>query len=733
MRNEDMRPTPPEMDFTIDDILDEFGSGGSRREPEPAPEPEPIPEPEPVSEPEPEPEPAPEPEQEPEQEPQPEPEPEPEPVPEPEYRPDDEPPRENPLDRLRRRFRQRQEDPDEPRAVPEEDDEDGVLPERVPLRERLSAAAQWVRDRIPARDLENPDDAPEEPPEPEPTMDDAAREQKWQCARLHRQRLLLTAPTLLAIAVAVIDGLDLLSQGWYDHVWLRCGIPAGLLALCLLLSTRLWHEAGESLGHGRVTAPAAALVCGLAALADSAQCLFLGQCPNLPFAAPAAALLYLCACGQYRAARARYDSFRLAQLGGTPPYVASVTAAGACKQQGRLEGFYRMWQSPDPAARWQPILTPLYLALATVLALVAALSGHQMNRFLWLWSALLSATVPLSLPLSGTLPLSLLCRRLHKSGCAVAGWRGARAITAARRVVVTDEDLFPAGVLSLRGKEKNEPSAALGTVELNGLKVYDQEIGEALAYAEALCRAAGSQLTPLLLQLMDGQVSFRYDAHDLHYYEDGGIDCTVRGATVAMGSAYFMKKRRIALPRDLKMETGVFMTVDGRLAAIFAVKYLPSRNVEWEPDDPGAGHPGRQHHPQSAEAEIPPERPAHLPGGGHPAGPGGPDRPARGDPQRPDLSGRPAAYGGNRHRQPADVSGGALVHRPQLDRRPVRPGAVVLSDHRRRFRRPVAAVHAGLPGSAAAPHPAAVGAGEVLLILVQNARNLRAANSARPF
>ena len=51
MRNEDMRPTPPEMDFTIDDILDEFGSGGSRRdpEPEPAPEPEPIPEPKPVS------------------------------------------------------------------------------------------------------------------------------------------------------------------------------------------------------------------------------------------------------------------------------------------------------------------------------------------------------------------------------------------------------------------------------------------------------------------------------------------------------------------------------------------------------------------------------------------------------------------------------------------------------------------------------------------------------------
>ena len=262
MSKQDMRPTPPEMDFTIDDILDEFGSGGSRREPEPAPEPEPIPEPEPVSEPEPEPEPAPEPEQEPEEQPQPEPEPEPEPVPEPEYRPDDTPPppRENPLDKLRRRIQAQQEDPDEPGLEPEEDDEDAVLPERTPLKQRLSAAVQWVRDRIPARDLEEPTDAPEEPPEPEPTMDDAAREAKWQCARTHRQRMLLALPALLTVIVAVIDGLDVLSQGWYDHVWLRCGIPAGLLILCLLLCPHLWQEAWEHLRHGRVTAPAAALL-----------------------------------------------------------------------------------------------------------------------------------------------------------------------------------------------------------------------------------------------------------------------------------------------------------------------------------------------------------------------------------------------------------------------------------------------------------------------------------------
>ena len=69
-------------------------------------------------------------------------------------------------------------------------------------------------------------------------------------------------PALLTVIVAVIDGLDVLSQGWYDHVWLRYGIPAGLLILCLLLCPHLWQEAWEHLRHGRVTAPAAALLCG---------------------------------------------------------------------------------------------------------------------------------------------------------------------------------------------------------------------------------------------------------------------------------------------------------------------------------------------------------------------------------------------------------------------------------------------------------------------------------------
>lgn len=542
---------PPEESFTLEDILAEFGT---QAEPEPAPEPEPVPDivPEPVPEPELEPTPA------------------PAPAPEPEEPPQEEP---SPQEEL----------------PPEEDDV--LLPEPESLRQRLHSAAAGVRSvagglrrRMGAalRAAEEPRArAADAPAEPEPEPGELARQEKLLCARLHRQCLLALLPALALLAVSVLDGLALLPPVWSGSLWLRCGLPAALLAAELALSPALWQLCWRQLRGRRIMAPAAALLASLAALADSALCLIRGSCETLPFTAPAGLLVLLCLWGAYRAARARYDSFRMVQLGGQPPYVASVTAAGACKQQGRLEGFWHLWQREDPATGWQAVLTPLLLAAATVLALVSALGGQQPARVLWLWSALLAASLPLSLPLTGPLPLSLLCRRLYQSGCAVAGWAGARTLERARRVVVTDGDLFPVGAVSLHRPEKGDEHSSLGAVELNGLKVYGAEIDRVLAYAEALCRESGSQLTPLFQQLMEGQVTQRCQVRDLHFYEEGGVDGNIRGESVALGSAYFMKKRRIELPRELKMDTGVFLAVDGRLIAVFAVRYLPSRNVEW--------------------------------------------------------------------------------------------------------------------------------------------------------
>lgn len=34
----------------------------------------------------------------------------------------------------------------------------------------------------------------------------------------------------------------------------------------------------------------------------------------------------------------------------------------------------------------------------------------------------------------------------------------------------------------------------------------------------------------------------------MNYCEEGGVEANIRGETVLMGSAYFMKKRKVALP-----------------------------------------------------------------------------------------------------------------------------------------------------------------------------------------
>ena len=138
--------------------------------------------------------------------------------------------------------------------------------------------------------------------------------------------------------------------------------------------------------------------------------------------------------------------------------MVSVLPAGICKQRGVLDGFYRMTMRPDPARQWQNYVLPLLLSAAVVLSGVVCFTARPMDEFPWVLATLTGAGVQLSLPLTGTLPLYYLTRRLERSGAAAAGYAGARAVARSGRMVLTDDDLFPAG-----------------TVTLNGYKVYGEE------------------------------------------------------------------------------------------------------------------------------------------------------------------------------------------------------------------------------------------------------------------
>ena len=450
------------------------------------------------------------------------------------------------------------------------ENDDGILAPPLTLKERLQGLLPRSRShRKPRQDTEQlwaePERQPPEPePEPEPDSDEAFRAEKRRAKHLRRSLTLVSVPVAALIVLAVLEGLEYMPALWWENAMLRGGVPGGCLLLAVLLAMDVWQYAFRELRRQHVTCQLGTLLLALVVMAHCGVNAIGGQTEHAPFAATTAVLVWVELWAMLLDCETRREAFQLVNVGGEPPYVASRTDAGVCKQKGRLSGFYRLTDQPDPAQRWQWYLTPLLLSIATLLAAVICLKGQCMDRFLWVWSAHLTVALPLSLPLTAVLPLKRLQHRLTRGGSALAGYAGAPPLSRSRQLLVTENDLFPTG-----------------TVAFNGYKVYGEERIRMLSYAAGMAQAAHSQLSPLFRQQLAAEGGFSARVDDLRFCEEGGVVGTIRGETVAMGSAYFMRKQKVALPHDLKLQTGVFLAIDGVLGAIFVIKYQPSRNVEW--------------------------------------------------------------------------------------------------------------------------------------------------------
>lgn len=450
------------------------------------------------------------------------------------------------------------------------ENDDGILAPPLTLKERLQGLLPRSRSRRkPRQDTEQlwaePERQPPEPePEPEPDSDEAFRAEKRRAKHLRRSLTLVSVPVAALIVLAVLEGLEYMPALWWENALLRSGVPGCCLLLAVLLAMDVWQYAFRELRCQHVTCHLGTLLLALVVVAHCAVNAIGGQTEHAPFAATTAVLIWVELWAMLLDCETRREAFQLVNVGGEPPYVASRTDAGVCKQKGRLSGFYRLTDQPDPARRWQWYLTPLLLSIATLLSAVICLKGQCMDRFLWVWSAHLTVALPLSLPLTAVLPLKRLQHRLTRGGSALAGYAGAPPLSRSRQLLVTENDLFPTG-----------------TVAFNGYKVYGEERIRMLSYAAGMAQAAHSQLSSLFRQQLAAEDGFSARVDDLRFCEEGGVVGTIRGETVAMGSAYFMRKQKVALPHDLKLQTGVFLAIDGVLGAIFVIKYQPSRNVEW--------------------------------------------------------------------------------------------------------------------------------------------------------
>lgn len=228
------------------------------------------------------------------------------------------------------------------------------------------------------------------------------------------------------------------------------------------------------------------------------------------------------------------------------------------RQEGNLDDFTAMLETPDAAQKAMRVYAPLAAVGTACLAAFAALRSG--SNFLWAWSALLTAALPAGGCLACYRPFAILSRRLHRSGAAICGWRGAKILSGECGLVIQDNDLFPKASISM-----------------NGMKMYsDMPIRQVVGYATAVVQAAGSGLLPLFEELMKNENGRRYTADSFRQYEGGGLGAEIRGDVVLLGSLPFMRLMGVHVPEGTKVQSAVYISVNKELTGVFALTYAPS-------------------------------------------------------------------------------------------------------------------------------------------------------------
>lgn len=452
-------------------------------------------------------------------------------------------------------------------AVMEEQQEE-LLPQKKRRRGLFSRKEMEDTEQLFREPPPEPEEAEEElTPEavgPEKPLDEMAEQYGKEEAR---RRTPLAAAFLVAAVLAIpmaVEYRGLAIPLWHTSATLRTGVMLAFLIAQIVLCRDVIAQGFSKLRHRHFSGE---LMLSLSAFAAAADCvtrfLLTGRTAVEPYALTAVAGLAFAQWGIARGSRGKYDMYRTAAMS-DPPYLVTNVSDGACKQAGEIKGFYTDTVRPNLPEIWQAVMLPLILVATVVFAALSSVGQGRKDDFLLCWSAILSACAMFSMPMCWNLPWSALSGRLQKCGCAVAGWAGTEAISRSKTMILTDADLFP-----------------VGTVCINGIKVFGEELPRAVSYAASLVLASGSGLQRPFDGLLRSEGGRPEKPDDFSFYEEGGFAGTIHGESVLLGTASFMRKMEVRLPGNLKLNTGLYLAVDRQLTAVFAVKYNASENVDW--------------------------------------------------------------------------------------------------------------------------------------------------------
>lgn len=257
---------------------------------------------------------------------------------------------------------------------------------------------------------------------------------------------------------------------------------------------------------------------------------------------------------------------RLDGIGVTEDYYED--AKGLLRFDGQVEHFMDTYTDTGAAEKRLDRYSMIALFISVAIGITAGVLGGLANGLyagisngFQVLAVSMLAALPASSLVAVWRPYALLERRLHRLGVVLCGWQGIQALSAKACFPLGYSDLFPAG-----------------SVKMNGVKFYgSRQPDEIVAYCTALIEADGSGLAPLFTQLLASRNGMHYDVQQLNTYENGGIGGVVEDEAVLVGSMSFLKDMGVEIPEGIRVSQAVCVAVDGELCGLFAISYEKDR------------------------------------------------------------------------------------------------------------------------------------------------------------
>ena len=366
---------------------------------------------------------------------------------------------------------------------------------------------------------------------------------------------------VLAVASIVLHRLDMVRDNR-----MRLLVFGELFAM-LLSATLCWERLFDGFGamlRGKFNVDTLLFFSFAACLADGLYCL---KDVRVPFCAAFCLEVLMCLWSEYQKRATellQMDTLRKATR------LTCVAKAPDCHEgrpgffvsDGEPEDFMDVYRIPSAPEKSLNLYALLALIVSVAVAVAAGIKGG-LQAGIHTWSAAILAACPATMLISQTRPLHTLQRRLYRFGSVLCGWNGAKAAAGKAAVPLSDEDLFPAG-----------------SVKINGVKFYSPRNPDTIiAYSTAVMSASGSCLAPLFEHMLKSRKAQAYEVEEFKTYGDAGLGAIICGESVLVGTQEFLRDMGIELPAGTNVSQAIYVSIDGEFSCVFALAFGKLKGV----------------------------------------------------------------------------------------------------------------------------------------------------------